>query len=69
MAVNWLKFKVRLAMTVPKKVTELSTIIFDSLPEAKGIYAMVMSCVRVCVCVCVCDALLVNMISQEGKYG
>ena len=26
----------------------------DSLPKAKGIYAMVMACVCVCVCTCVC---------------
>ena len=38
--------------------------IFDSLPKAEGIYAMVLACVWVYVCVCV-TPWLVNTISQE----
>ena len=54
--------------------------LFDSLPKAEGIYAMVMACVCVCVCMCVCigrpwcvyvcvyvTPWLVNTISQEVK--
>ena len=46
---------------------EDSDSLFVSLLEAKGIDAMVMSCVYVCVCVCMCMCvhLLVNTISQE----
>ena len=33
--------------------------IFDSLPKAEGIYAMVMACVCVCMCVCVCVCVCV----------
>jgi threonine/homoserine/homoserine lactone efflux protein len=32
----------------------LVTFVFDSLPEAKGIYAIMMACVCVYVCMCVC---------------
>ena len=45
---------------IPRRtVSSRSLLVFDFLPKAEGISAMVLACVCVCVCVCacVCDAL------------